>query len=350
MMGSQWRRSAQRDRDRLLLGTAAVSAAAPVTIEDVRAARSRIEGKIRRTPVLQSSTLDSLLGARLFFKCENFQRAGVFKSRGAFNSVFSLSEAAARRGVVTSSSGNHAAAISLAARTRGIRAYIAMPKNALKSKVAAVRRYGGQIIWVDAVGDTPTTEEYDATVARVHTETQASLVHPYNDRRTIAGQGTCALEFLEECSELDCILAPVGGGGLLSGTALAAKASPRVTRVIGCEPLMADDAQRSLRAGEIVPQLAPRTIADGLRTSLGDLTFAIISKGVEDIVTVAEDSIVEAMRLAWSILKIVIEPSSAVPLAALLERRIPVERKNVGVILTGGNVDIDRLPWREAAT
>jgi threonine dehydratase len=327
-----------------------VSGAAPVTIEDVRTARARIEGKIHRTPVLQSSTFDDLFGAQFFFKCENFQRAGVFKSRGAFNSVFSLSDADARYGVVTSSSGNHAAAISLAARTRGVRAYIAMPKIALKSKIAAVQRYGGEIVWVDAVGDVPTTEEYDATVARVQAETRASLVHPYNDRRTIAGQGTCALEFLEECSDLDFILAPVGGGGLLSGTAVAANALLRAIRVIGCEPLMADDAQRSLRAGHIVPQLAPRTIADGLRTSLGDLTFAIISKGVEDIVTVTEDSIVEAMRLAWSILKIVIEPSSAVPLAALLERRIPIDRKNVGVILSGGNVDLDRLPWTKAAT
>jgi len=326
-----------------------VTAAAPVTIEDVRTARARIVGKIHRTPVLRSSTLDELFGARFFFKCENFQRAGVFKSRGAFNSVFSLSDADARHGVVTSSSGNHAAAISLAARTRGIRAYIAMPKIALKSKIAAVERYGGEIIWVESVGDVPTTEEYDATVERVQAETRASLVHPYNDRRTIAGQGTCALEFLEECSDLDFILAPVGGGGLLSGTTVAANASLRGIRVIGCEPLMADDAQRSFRAGHIVPQLAPRTIADGLRTSLGDLTFAIISKGVEDIVTVTEDSIVEAMRLAWCILKIVIEPSSAVPLAALLERRIRIDRKNVGVIVSGGNVDLDRLPWTQAA-
>ena len=337
------------DRKRDLLGAAAVSGAAPVTIDDVRAARARIEGKIRRTPVLRSSTLDELFGARLFFKCENFQRAGVFKSRGAFNSVFSLSDADARHGVVTSSSGNHAAAISLAARTRDIRAYIAMPKNALKSKVAAVQRYGGEIVWVDAVGDTPTTEEYDATVARVQAETRASLVHPYNDRRTIAGQGTCTLEFLEECSDLDVVLAPVGGGGLLSGTAVAASASRPGVRVVGCEPVMADDAQRSLRAGRIVPQVAPRTIADGLRTSLGDLTFAIISRSVEDIVTVTEESIVEAMRLAWSVLKIIIEPSSAVPLAALLERRIPIESKSVGMILTGGNVDIDRLPWAAAA-
>ena len=327
-----------------------MTAAAPVTIEDVHTARARIEGKIHRTPVLQSSTFDELFGARFFFKCENFQRAGVFKSRGAFNSVFSLSDLDARYGVVTSSSGNHAAAISLAARTRGVRAYIAMPKIALKSKIAAVQRYGGEIVWVDAVGDVPTTEEYDATVARVQAETRASLVHPYNDRRTIAGQGTCALEFLEECSDLDLILAPVGGGGLLSGTAVAANAAPQGVRVVGCEPLMADDAQRSFRAGHIVPQLAPRTIADGLRTSLGDLTFAIISKGVEDIVTVTEDGIVEAMRLAWSILKIIIEPSSAVPLAALLERRIPIDRKNVGVILSGGNVDLDRLPWTKAPT
>jgi threonine dehydratase len=316
-----------------------------VRIDDVVEAHARIHDKIRRTPVMTSGTLDNLIGARVFLKCENFQRTGVFKARGAFNAVFSLSEPEAGHGVATSSSGNHAAAVSLAARTRGIRAYIAMPKIALISKVAAVRRYGGAIVWVEAQGDVPTAEEYDATVARIQAETGASLVHPYNDRRTIAGQGTCAREFLEECPELDFVLAPVGGGGLLAGTAVAAHASPRAPRVIGCEPAMADDAQRSLRAGHIVPQLAPRTIADGLRTSLGELTFAIIAKRVDDIVTVTEGAIVEAMRFAWEILKIVIEPSAAVPLAALLERRLAVDGKNVGVIVSGGNVDLDHLPW-----
>jgi threonine dehydratase len=318
---------------------------APVTMDDVLDAHARIHDKIRHTPVMTSASLDNLLGGRVFLKCENFQRTGVFKARGAFNAVFSLSDAEADYGVVTSSSGNHAAAVSLAARTRGIRAYIAMPKIALNSKVAAVRRYGGEIVWVEAQGEIPTSEEYDATVARVQAETGAALVHPYNDRRTIAGQGTCAREFIEECPELDFVLAPVGGGGLLAGTVVSAHASLRAVRVIGCEPAMADDAQRSLRAGRIVPQLAPRTMADGLRTSLGELTFAIIAKGVEDIVTVTEEGIVEAMRLAWQILKIVIEPSAAVPLAALLERRLAVGGRNVGVIVSGGNIDLDHLPW-----
>jgi threonine dehydratase len=316
------------------------------TIESVRAARIRIRGYVRCTPVLSSATLDARAGARLSFKCENFQRAGVFKARGAFNAVYLLSEAEARRGVVTSSSGNQAAALALAARTRGIPAYIAMPKVALKSKVAAVQRYGGRIIWVDARGEVPTSEEYEATAERVRAETGAAPVHPYNDPRTIAGQGTCALEFLEQQPELELLLAPVGGGGLLSGTALAGKALNPELRVIGCEPEMANDAQLSLRAGRIVPQPQPaRTVADGLRTSLGDLNFALIRRYVDDIVTVPEDAIVSAMRLAWEILKIIIEPSSAVALAAVLERRVPVAGRSVGVILSGGNVDLDRLPW-----
>jgi threonine dehydratase len=213
------------------------------------------------------------------------------------------------------------------------------------SKVAAVRRYGGEIVWVEALGEVPTSEEYDATVARVQSQTGATIVHPYNDRRTIAGQGTCALEFVKECPGLDYLLAPVGGGGLLAGTAVAAKAAAMAVKVIGCEPAMADDAQRSFRAGKLIPQVAPRTIADGLRTSLGDLTFALISSSVEDIVTVSEEGIIAAMRLAWEVLKIVIEPSSAVPLAALLERRLAVEGKKIGVIVSGGNADLDHLPW-----
>ena len=319
--------------------------AQPVSLDDVLDAQTRLRGKIRHTPVITSETMDALIGASVWFKCENFQRAGVFKSRGAFNSVYALSDSEAGRGVVSSSSGNHAAAISLAARSRGIQAHIAMPKIALKSKVAAVRRYGGEIIWVEAQGDVPTSEEYDATVARVQSQTGATIVHPYNDRRTIAGQGTCALEFVKECPGLDYLLAPVGGGGLLAGTAIAAKAAGGAVRVIGCEPEMADDAQRSFRAGKLIPQSAPRTIADGLRTSLGDLTFSVISSSVEDIVTVSEQGIVAAMRLAWEVLKIVIEPSSAVSLAALMERRLAIEGKKVGVIVSGGNVDLDHLPW-----
>src|SRR5579862_6187827 len=239
--------------------TSATSPSLP-DLKQLREARERIRKFISCTPVLTSKTIDARVGARLYFKCENFQRAGVFKSRGAFNAIYSLGEAEASRGVVTSSSGNHAAAISLAARTRGIAAYIAMPKVAPKSKVAAVNRYGGNIIWVEAKGEIPTSEEYEATAERIQEETGASPVHPYNDARTIAGQGTCALEFLEQQPELDYLLAPVGGGGLLSGTALAVKTLRPGVRIIGCEPERADDAQRSLRAGRIVPQLQPRTI------------------------------------------------------------------------------------------
>jgi threonine dehydratase len=327
---------------------APASAPTVPTLARVHEARERINSFINCTPVLTSTTLNSRTAARLYFKCENFQRAGVFKARGAFNAVLSLADAEARRGVVTSSSGNQAAALSLAAQTRGVPAYIAMPKVALKSKVAAVERYGGHIVWVEAKGEVPTSEEYEATAERIQGETGASPVHPYNDPRTIAGQGTCTLEFLEQQPDLEVLFVPVGGGGLLSGTALAAKSLRPTVCVVGCEPEMADDAQQSFRSGRIVPQLQPRTIADGLRTSLGDLTFALISRYVDEIVTVSEESIVTAMRLAWETLKVIIEPSSAVALAAVLDKRFPVCGKSVGIILSGGNVDLDRLPWMRA--
>jgi threonine dehydratase len=316
----------------------------------VREAHARIAPFIHRTPVVTSAVLDAQTGARLFFKCENFQRAGVFKARGAFNAVYSLTDPEAAHGVVTSSSGNQAAALSLAAMRRGIPAYLAMPAAALRSKVAAVQRYGGNIVWVEARGTVPTSEEYEATAAAIRSRTGASPVHPYNDKRTIAGQATCAVEFLEHTPDLDLLLAPVGGGGLLAGTALAAKQLRPSVQVIGCEPAMADDAQQSFRSGRIVPQLQPQTIADGLRTSLGDLTFPLIAKFTDDIVTVSEPDIVSAMRLAWEILKIVIEPSSAVPLAAVLHGKVPVMGKAVGIILTGGNVDLDNLPWQRSTT
>jgi threonine dehydratase len=320
-----------------------------VTLSLIREARDRIKSFIRRTPIMTSSSLDAQVGARLYFKCENFQRAGAFKARGAFNGVFSLSDTEAVHGVVTSSSGNQGAALSLAARTRGIPAYIAMPKIALKSKLSAVQRYGGTVVWVEAKGTVPTSEEYEATAASIQARTHASPVHPYNDPRTVRGQGTCALEFLEERPDLDVLLAPVGGGSLLAGMAVAVKGLGATCKIIGCEPEMADDAQRSFRAGRIVPQLQPRTIADGLRTSLGDLTFPLIARHVDDIVTVSEEAIVNAMRIAWEVLKIVIEPSSAVPLAAILEGRVRVEGKSIGIVFTGGNVDLDNLPWMKPA-
>jgi threonine dehydratase len=294
---------------------------------------------------MRSETLDQMAGAHLYFKCENFQRAGVFKTRGAFNAIMSLSESEAPHGVATSSSGNHAAAISLAAKIRKIPAYIAMPKTALPSKIAAVQRYGGNIVWVKSKEAVPTAEEYDSMVEEIHAQTQANIVHPYNDLRTIAGQGTCALEFLTDQPDLDFLLAPVGGGGLLSGTAVAAKAIKPSIKVIGCEPEMADDARKSFYSNQIVPQRQPRTIADGLRTSLGDLTFPLIKQYTDDIVTVSEEGIINAMQLAWEILKIVIEPSSAVALAAILEGRIQASGKSVGIIVSGGNADLYRLPW-----
>jgi threonine dehydratase len=224
-----------------------------------------------------------------------------------------------------------------------------MPKIALKSKLSAVQRYGGTVVWVEAKGTVPTSEEYEATAASIQARTHASPVHPYNDPRTVRGQGTCALEFLEERPDLDVLLAPVGGGSLLAGMAVAVKGLGATCKIIGCEPEMADDAQRSFRAGRIVPQLQPRTIADGLRTSLGDLTFPLIARHVDDIVTVSEEAIVNAMRIAWEVLKIVIEPSSAVPLAAILEGRVRVEGKSIGIVFTGGNVDLDNLPWMKPA-
>jgi threonine dehydratase len=320
-----------------------------MTLGRVREAHQRIEGLINRTPLMRSRSLSSLTAAEIFFKCENLQRAGVFKARGAFNAVYSLSDSELSHGVVTSSSGNQAAALALAAKSRGVAAYIAMPRVALKSKVNAVNRYGGNIVWVESKGAVPTSEEYEATAADIQSKTGATPVHPYNDLRTIAGQGTCALEIIDEQPDLDMVLAPVGGGGLLAGVSAVVKAlSPR-TRVIGCEPEMADDAYRSFHAGAIVPQLNPRTIADGLRTSLGDLTFALISSNADEIVTVSEAAILSAMRLVWEVLKVVIEPSSAVPVAAVLEKKVSVAGKSVAIILSGGNVDLDNLPWSTPA-
>ncbi len=315
-----------------------------ISIEDVKAAHRRISPYIHRTPIMTSSTLDAACGCRISFKCENFQRSGAFKIRGAFNALLSLSAEDQARGIVTSSSGNQAAAVSLAAQVLGVSAYIAMPKIALRSKVAAVERYGGNIVWVESEGQVPTSEEYDATAEAIQERTGANLVHPYDDPRTIAGQATCALELVEDRPGLDMVLAPVGGGGLLSGTCLSVAALAPAARVIGCEPEMADDAQLSLRRGEIVPQTDPRTIADGLRTSLGELTFPIIARHAADIVTVSEEAILLAMRHVWETMKIIIEPSAAVPVAAMLEGRIPADAGKVGVIISGGNVDLGSLP------
>lgn len=308
--------------------------------ENVREAADRIRPHARRTPVLTCDTLDRRAGARLFFKCENFQKVGAFKFRGACNAVLSLDAATAARGVATHSSGNHAQALALAARLRGIPAHIVMPETAPTVKREAVAGYGGAIRFC-----APTLAAREATLAQVVAETGAVVVHPYNDARVIAGQGTAALELLQEVGELDAIVAPVGGGGLLSGTALAAEGLSPGTRVFGAEPAGADDARRSLREGRIVPSVDPRTVADGLLTSLGELTFAIIRRRVEDIVTIDDPAIVAAMRLLWERMKIVVEPSAAVPLAALLAGAPSLAGRRVGVVLSGGNVDLDRLPW-----
>ena len=310
------------------------------TLLDVQAAAARIKPYAHRTPVLTCTSLDHLVGAQLFCKCENFQKVGAFKFRGACNAVFSLSDEEARPGVATHSSGNHAAAVALAARLRGIQAHIVMPDNAPAVKKAAVAGYGGTIVYC-----APTLAARESTLERVVQETGATFIHPYNDARVIAGQGTAALELLTDVSDLDVIMAPVGGGGLLSGTAIVTAALSPSTQVIAAEPEAADDAYRSLQAGKILPALDPRTIADGLRTALGELTFAVIQQHVQQIVTVSEEAIIQAMRHVWERMKILIEPSAAVPIAVLLEKKIALTGKRVGVILSGGNTDLDRLPW-----
>ncbi len=308
----------------------------------IRTAAARIRPYAHRTPVMTCASLDTQVGAQLFLKCENLQKVGAFKFRGATNAVFSLSDTEAARGVVAHSSGNHAQALALAARRRGIPAYIVMPDNAPAVKKAAVAGYGGQITFC-----APTLAAREATQAAVVAATGATVVHPYNDVRVIAGQGTATLELLEDVPDLDVILAPVGGGGLLSGTAIAAtELSPNI-RAIGVEPAGADDATRSLAAGSIIPSLQPQTIADGLLTSLGDLTFPIIRDRVEQIVTVSEEAIVAAMKFIWERAKLIVEPSAAVPIAALWEQRVDLSGLRVGVILSGGNVDLGRLPWQE---
>jgi len=300
----------------------------------IREAARRIAPYAHRTPVVTSQYFDRVTGGQLFFKCENLQKAGAFKFRGACNAVFSLSDEEAARGVATHSSGNHAQALALAAQLRGIPAWIVMPENAPAVKQAAVREYGGQIAHC-----TPTLAAREATAAAVVRETGATLIHPYDDARIIAGQGTAALELLETVPELDLILTPVGGGGLLSGTAITVAELAPSTAVVAAEPAGADDAYRSLAAGHIIPVEQPNTVADGLRTSLGELTFAVIQQHVREIVTVSDDEIVAAMKTFWQRTKLLIEPSSAVPLAAVLSDRISTKGRRIGIILSGGNVD-----------
>jgi threonine dehydratase len=283
------------------------------------------------------------VGAHVFFKCENLQKVGAFKFRGACNAVFSLSPEAALRGVVAHSSGNHAQALALAARLRGIPAYLVMPENAPAVKKAAVEGYGGRITFCE-----PTLEAREQAQAKVVEATGARVVHPYNDDAVIAGQGTAALELLQEAPDLEAVIAPVGGGGLASGTAIAAQGISPGIRVIAAEPEGADDAYRSLQAGRILPSVHPQTIADGLLTSLCERTFSILQARLEQIVTVSEPGLVAAMRFLWERAKLIIEPSAAVAVAVLWEHKLDLTGLRVGVILSGGNVDLERLPWQSA--
>ncbi|MDZ7714660.1 MAG: pyridoxal-phosphate dependent enzyme [Balneolaceae bacterium] len=308
---------------------------------DIQEAHEVIKPHIHHTPVLTNAQVDQKSGARVLFKCENFQKVGAFKFRGASNTVLSLEDTQAQKGVATHSSGNHAQAIALAAKNRNIPAYIVMPENAPEVKKRAVKGYGAEITFCE-----PTLEARESTLEKVVDRTGATFIHPYNDPKIIAGQGTAAKELVEDHSNLDIILVPVGGGGLLSGSAIAAEAMDHSIKVIGCEPEIANDAFLSLQSGELMPAKNAQTVADGLRTSLGELTFACIQKHVHSIVTVSEEQIIEAMRYIWERMNIIIEASCAVPVAALFYDKIEdAKGKKIGIIITGGNVDLDHLPW-----
>ena len=306
----------------------------------IRSAHERIRPHIHRTLVLTSSRLDEASGASLFFKCENFQKIGAFKARGATNAVFSLDDVTARRGVATHSSGNHGAAVARAAKLRGIPAHIVMPSNSAKVKIRTVESYGARVVFCE-----PTEEARETVCAEVIAKTGATLIHSFESPDVMAGQGTAVVELLEDVSDLDLVMCPIGGGGLLSGTAVGAKSMRPNIRVIAAEPENADDAAQSFRAGRVIRTEKKFTIADGLRTNVGEPNFAIIKRYVDDVVTVSDKAIVSAMRTIWETMKIIVEPSAAVPYAAIMEGRIDVGGQRVGIILTGGNVDLDALPW-----
>lgn len=308
--------------------------------DDVLAAHERIRPYIHRTHVLTSSYLNALTGAELFFKCENFQKAGAFKVRGASNAVFGLREDQLEKGVATHSSGNHALSLSYAAGRRGIPCTVVMPRTAPQAKKDAVRGYGGVIVECE-----PSTSSREAVFAEVQARTGADFVHPYNDPRVIAGQGTCSRELLEQVEGLEAVVAPIGGGGMISGTCLTLSTIAPQVKIYAAEPLNADDAARSFRAGHIIADDAPDTVADGLKVPLKELTWHFVKNHVSDVFTATEDEIVEAMKLTWKRMKIVIEASCSVPLAVILKNPQAFKGKRVGVILTGGNVDLDKLPW-----
>jgi len=312
------------------------------TLDDMLAAHERIKPYIHRTPVLTSSFLDDLTGAKLFFKCENFQKAGAFKVRGASNAVFGLADDKLARGVATHSSGNHALSLSYAAGRRGIPCTVVMPRTAPQAKKDAVIGYGGRIVECE-----PSTSSREATFAEVVKQTGAEFVHPYNDPRVIAGQGTCSHELIEQVDGLDAVVAPIGGGGMISGTCLTLSNLAPHVKIYAAEPTRADDAYRSFKAGHIIADDAPDTVADGLKVPLKELTWHFVSRHVSDIFTASDPEIIDAMKLIWKRMKIVIEPSSAVPLAVILKNPQTFAGKRVGIIITGGNVDLDSLPWMD---
>ncbi|MBU2493086.1 MAG: pyridoxal-phosphate dependent enzyme [Bacteroidetes bacterium] len=313
-----------------------------LSINSIIEASKRIKDYAHRTPILTSGSINKIAGCSIHFKCENLQKVGAFKFRGAFNAVASLKKEELERGVATHSSGNHAAALALAAQMHGVKAYIIMPHTAPAIKKKAVEGYGAEIVFSE-----PTLESRQDTLNKVVEETGAHFVPPFNDTRVIAGQATAALELIEETEKLNFIIAPVGGGGLLSGTSLSAKFFGNDIKVIGAEPKGADDAFRSIRDNKIYPSVNPQTICDGLLTSLGDITFEVIKENVNEIITVSEETIIEAMRMIWERMKIIVEPSSAVVLAAILENKEKFKNRNIGVILSGGNVDLEKLPWNK---
>lgn len=311
-----------------------------VTLKDIEAAHERISPLIHRTPVFTNSSLNKLSGAELYFKCDNFQKVGSFKIRGATNTVEQLTIEELNRGVATTSSGNHGAALSMAVTRRGGKTKVVMPNNTPEIKVNNVERNGGEVVWCE-----PEQESRESVLKELIEKTGAVVVHPYNDERIMAGQGTCAKELLEDYPDLDTIVSPVSGGGLLSGTLLSSKALKANIQVFGAEPVEADDAYRSLKLGKIVPNETINTICDGLRAQIGTLTFPVIADLVDDIITVTEEEIIDSMRMIWERLKMIVEPSSSITLGAILKNKDKFNGKKVGLIISGGNVDLDHLPW-----
>ena len=312
-----------------------------LTLKDIELAHERIRPFIHRTPILTNSSLNKLAGAELFFKCENFQKAGSFKIRGATNTVELLSDSELKRGIATTSSGNHGAALSMAVSRRGGSTKVVMPHNTPKIKVENVKRNGGEVVWCE-----PDQKFRESVLKDVVEETAATVVHPYNDERIMAGQGTCAKEILEDVPTIDCIVSPVSGGGLLSGSLVAAKNMKNSVKVFGAEPEEADDAYQSLKQGKIVPNKTINTICDGLRAEIGSKTFPVIQNLVDEIIPVSEKDIIESLQMIWERMKIIVEPSCSISLALILKNKMMFKNKNIGLIMSGGNVDLNKLPWK----